>query len=86
MATSIATLKENIIAEWPTEKEDWPHTVKDIKLISAGRVLENSRSVGECRSQLYDIPGGVTMHVVVQTHETKPQTDPKQSKCACVIL
>ncbi|XP_042024982.1 membrane-anchored ubiquitin-fold protein 2-like isoform X1 [Salvia splendens] len=69
VATSIATLKENIIAEWPREKEDGPHTVKDIKLISAGRVLENSRSVGECRSPLYDIPGGVTtMHVVVQPH------------------
>ncbi|KAH6802997.1 membrane-anchored ubiquitin-fold protein 2 [Perilla frutescens var. frutescens] len=66
-ATSVATLKENIIAQWPKEKQNGPRTVKDIKLISGGRVLENNRTVGECRSQLYDIPGGVTtMHVVVQ--------------------
>lgn len=48
-----------------TEKEDGPHTVKDIKLISAGRILENNRTVGECRSPLCDI---TTMHVVVQQH------------------
>lgn len=90
VATSIATLKENIIAQWPREKEDGPHTVKEIKLISAGRILENSRTVGECRSPLCDIPGGVmTMHVVVQPHlenEMKSQTDSMQNKCVCVIL
>lgn len=38
-----------------------------MKLISAGKILENSRTVGECRSPLVDTPGGVTtMHVVVQ--------------------
>lgn len=41
--------------------------MKDLKLISAGKILENNRTVGECRSPLCDIPGGVTtMHVVVQ--------------------
>ncbi|KAM3286462.1 membrane-anchored ubiquitin-fold protein 2 [Capsicum chacoense] len=66
-ATSVATLKENILAQWPKEKDNGPRTVKDVKLISAGRILENSRTVGECRSPLCDIPGGVTtMHVVVQ--------------------
>lgn len=50
-----------------TEKENGPRTVKDVKLISAGRILENNRTVGECRSPLCDVPGGVTtMHVVVQ--------------------
>ncbi|XP_057769682.1 membrane-anchored ubiquitin-fold protein 2-like isoform X2 [Salvia miltiorrhiza] len=95
VATSIATLKENIIAQWPREKEDGhghglPHTVKDIKLISAGRILENSRTVGECRSPLCDVPGGVTtMHVVVQPHLDNDMKSPahlKQSKCVCVIL
>ncbi|KAL8471682.1 hypothetical protein ACS0TY_028445 [Phlomoides rotata] len=90
VATSIAILKENIIAEWPREKENSPHTVKDIKLISAGRILENSRTVGECRSPLCDIPGGVTtMHVVVQPPMEKEKglpIDPKQSKCLCQIL
>lgn len=50
-----------------TEKGNGPKTVKDLKLISAGRILENSTTVGECRNPLCDIPGGVTtMHVVVQ--------------------
>lgn len=90
VATSIATLKESIIAQWPREKEEGPHTVKDIKLISAGRILENNRTVGECRSPLCDIPGAVTtMHVVVQPqleNEMKSSSDPKQNKCVCVIL
>ncbi|CAA2970776.1 membrane-anchored ubiquitin-fold protein 1-like [Olea europaea var. sylvestris] len=90
-ATSVATLKENIIAQWPKEKENGPRTVKDIKLISAGRILENNRTVADCRSPLCDIPGGVTiMHVVVQQplmeKEKKYPNDPKPYKCGCVIL
>lgn len=55
------------IRVFETEKQNGPRTVKDIKLISGGRILENNRTVGECRSPLYDIPGGVTtMHVIVQ--------------------
>lgn len=91
VATSVATLKENIIAQWPKEKQNGPRTVKDIKLISGGRILENNRTVGECKSPLCDIPGGVTtMHVVVQPppmeKEKKVLNDPKQNKCGCVIL
>lgn len=49
-----------------TDKENAPKTVKDVKIISAGKVLENNRTVAECRSPLYDVPGGVTtMHVLV---------------------
>ena len=49
------------------DKEYGPRTVKDLKLISAGKILENNRTVGECQSPLCDLPGGViTMHVVVQ--------------------
>ncbi|KAL3844622.1 hypothetical protein ACJIZ3_002025 [Penstemon smallii] len=74
-ATSISNLKENIIAQWPKEKENGPRTVKDIKLISAGRILENNRTVAECKSPLCDIPGGVTtMHVVVQPPQTEKGT------------
>ncbi|KVH92646.1 hypothetical protein Ccrd_005292, partial [Cynara cardunculus var. scolymus] len=47
-------------------KENAPRTVKDVKLISAGKILENNKTVGECRSPLCDVPGGVTtMHVIV---------------------
>lgn len=48
------------------EKNNAPRTVKDVKIISGGKILENNKTVGECRSPLYDVPGGVTtMHVVV---------------------
>ncbi|KAK1269300.1 Membrane-anchored ubiquitin-fold protein 1 [Acorus gramineus] len=66
-ATSVATLKESILAQWPKEKENGPRTMNDLKLINAGRILENNKTLGECRSPICDIPGGVTtMHVVVR--------------------
>jgi hypothetical protein len=55
------------------DKEIGPRTIKDLKIISAGKILENNRTVGECQSQspLCDAPGTVTtMHVVVQPPTT----------------
>nr|XP_011467907.1 PREDICTED: membrane-anchored ubiquitin-fold protein 2 isoform X1 [Fragaria vesca subsp. vesca]XP_011467908.1 PREDICTED: membrane-anchored ubiquitin-fold protein 2 isoform X1 [Fragaria vesca subsp. vesca] len=88
-ATSVSTLKESILAQWPKEKENGPRTVKDVKLISAGKILENNKTVGECRSPICDVP--TTMHVVVQPPslekaEKKMTSEPKQNKCICVIL
>lgn len=38
-----------------------------MKLINAGRILENSRTLGESRLPVAEVPGGViTMHVVVR--------------------
>ncbi|KAF8378767.1 hypothetical protein HHK36_030116 [Tetracentron sinense] len=66
-ATSVATLKESILAQWPKEKENAPRTVKDMMLISEGKILANNRTLRECRSPMFSLPGGVTtMHVVVQ--------------------
>ncbi|KAF5958722.1 hypothetical protein HYC85_005947 [Camellia sinensis] len=85
-ATSVANLKESILALWPKEKENGPRTVKDVKLISAGKILDNNMTVGDCRSPLCDIPGGVTiMHVVVQPppleKEKKASNEQKPNKC-----
>ncbi|QCD92666.1 membrane-anchored ubiquitin-fold protein 2-like [Vigna unguiculata] len=90
-ATSIATLKESVLAQWPKDKDYGPRTVKDLKLISAGKILENNRTVGECQSPLCDLPGGVTtMHVVVQPpsveKDRKVASEAQQNKCVCVIL
>ncbi|RDX82645.1 Membrane-anchored ubiquitin-fold protein 1, partial [Mucuna pruriens] len=75
-ATSIATLKESILAQWPKDKENGPRTVKDVKLIGGGKILENNRTVGECQSPLCDTPGTVTtMHVVVQHPATEKVSD-----------
>lgn len=91
VATSVGTLKESILAQWPKDKANGPRTVKDVKLISAGKILENNRTLGECQSPLCDVPGGVTtMHVVVQQpsseKEKKGTSEPVQKKCMCVIL
>lgn len=48
------------------EKENGPRTVNDLKLINAGKVLENNKTLAESRLPL-ELPGGViTMHVVVR--------------------
>ncbi|XP_027352341.1 membrane-anchored ubiquitin-fold protein 2-like isoform X2 [Abrus precatorius] len=74
-ATSIATLKESILAQWPKDKENGPRTVKDVKLINAGKILDNNRTVGEeCHSPLSDAP------------DKKAASKATQNKCVCVIL
>lgn len=65
--------KNAIVIEWAScyvldvsDKVNAPRTVKDVKIISAGKILENNKTVGECRNALCDVPGGITtMHVVV---------------------
>ncbi|KAJ4841029.1 Membrane-anchored ubiquitin-fold protein 3 [Turnera subulata] len=66
-ATTVLALKETIIAEWPKEKETVPKTVNDVKLISAGKILENTRTLAESGLSVGELPGVViTMHVVLR--------------------
>ncbi|XP_058070276.1 membrane-anchored ubiquitin-fold protein 1-like [Magnolia sinica] len=91
-ATSVATVKESILSQWPKEKENGPRTVNDVKLINAGKILENNKTLGECRSPICDIAGGVTtMHVVVcppleKGVDRKGLKHPKENTCVCVIM
>jgi len=92
-ATTVATLKESVLAQWPKEKENGPRTINDVKLINAGKILENNKTLGECRGPICDLPGGViTMHVVLRPPSTEkgsekqPSDSPKDSKCMCIIL
>ncbi|KAJ8637426.1 hypothetical protein MRB53_011693 [Persea americana] len=78
-ATSVATVKESILAQWPKEKENGPRTVNDVKLINAGKVLENNRTLGECKSPICDAAEVTTMHVVVRPPSEKG-TEKKASK------
>ncbi|CAH8361144.1 unnamed protein product [Eruca vesicaria subsp. sativa] len=94
-ATTVAALKETVVSQWPIEKENGPKTVKDVRLISAGRILENNKTVGDCRSPVCsNLSDAVTtMHVLIQPQLTekaekkkkkkKPKSDLKQSKCVC---
>lgn len=52
-----------------------PKSVSDMKLIHAGKVLENGKTLAESRLHVSDLPGGViTMHVVVQPAVVKRKT------------
>ncbi|KAK4489927.1 hypothetical protein RD792_000575 [Penstemon davidsonii] len=66
-SATVTSLKEKIISQWPKEKENGPKSVNDIRLINAGKILENNRTVAESRVPLSEVPGGViTMLVVVR--------------------
>ncbi|PKU68295.1 membrane-anchored ubiquitin-fold protein 1 isoform X2 [Dendrobium catenatum] len=91
-ASTVTTLKESIIAEWPKEMENQPRTVNDLKLINAGRILENNNTLAECRSPICDLSGVTTMHVVVRPPSIQREIKRKEAKkskenqCGCVIL
>ncbi|KAL1536219.1 Membrane-anchored ubiquitin-fold protein 3, variant 2 [Salvia divinorum] len=73
--TTVTSLKERIISQWPKDKENGPKSINDIKLINAGKILENNRTLAESRTPLSEVPGGViTMLVVV-----RPQLPDKHS-------
>lgn len=45
--------------------------MKDVRLISAGRILENNKTVGDCRSPVSNLSDAVTtMHVLIQPQVT----------------
>lgn len=49
--------------------------MNDVKLIHAGKVLEDNKTLADSRIIIGDLPGGVTtMHVVVQPPVTKKKT------------
>ncbi|KAK9096790.1 hypothetical protein Sjap_022287 [Stephania japonica] len=92
-SSSIGSLKEVIVSQWPKDKENGPKTISDVKLINAGKILENSKTLAECRIPVGDLPGGViTMHVVVQPpisekkNAEKLVADSPTNRCSCSIL
>ncbi|GMI86272.1 membrane-anchored ubiquitin-fold protein 4 precursor [Hibiscus trionum] len=92
-ASTVAVLKERIVAEWPKDKKVAPKEANDIKLINAGKILENDKTVGQCRAPFDDLPKSViTMHVVVQPSVTKAKAEkkaddaPQKNFCSCSIL
>ncbi|XP_011098040.1 membrane-anchored ubiquitin-fold protein 3 [Sesamum indicum] len=92
-STTVTSLKERIIAQWPKDKENGPKSINDIKLINAGRILENNRTIAESRLPLSEVPGGViTMHVVVRPPLPDKNSDKlqdnsqKKGGCFCSIL
>ncbi|XP_074565699.1 membrane-anchored ubiquitin-fold protein 4-like [Curcuma longa] len=92
-SSTVAMLKERIISEWPRDKKIVPKVSNDVKLINAGKILENSTTIAQCKSPFGELPAGViTMHVVVQPTLTKTKTEkkvdelPKKTTCSCSIM
>ncbi|XP_076916172.1 membrane-anchored ubiquitin-fold protein 6-like [Bidens hawaiensis] len=91
-ATTVGSLKEKIISQWPKDKENGPKTINEIKLINAGKILDNNKTLAESRSPVSEIPGGaITMLVVVRPptadkNNEKVHDGPKKSGCSCTIL
>ncbi|KAK8291140.1 hypothetical protein V6Z11_D06G043400 [Gossypium hirsutum] len=91
--TTIASLKEKILAQWPKDKENCPKTIQNVKLINAGKILENKKTLAESTLPVGELPGGViTMHVVLRlplsdkNNEKQQDDSPKKSSCSCTIL
>ncbi|KAG0477946.1 hypothetical protein HPP92_012665 [Vanilla planifolia] len=92
-SSTVGSLKEGILSRWPAGKEIAPRTINDLKLINAGRVLENNQTLAESIVPVVEIPGSViTMHVVVKppsvdkSNEKHPSKDKNTNGCACTIL
>ncbi|KAF5462539.1 hypothetical protein F2P56_018539 [Juglans regia] len=72
---TVATLKQKLVAEWPQDKTTTPKAINDVKLIHAGKILEDNKTLADSRITIGDLPAGViTMHVVVQPPATKKKT------------
>ncbi|KAK6260191.1 hypothetical protein SCA6_014665 [Theobroma cacao] len=72
---TVSTLKQKIVAEWPQDKTVTPKSINDLKLIHAGKVLENNKTLADSKITFGDLPVGViTMHVVVQPALAKNKT------------
>ncbi|KAJ8772459.1 hypothetical protein K2173_027636 [Erythroxylum novogranatense] len=92
-ASTVDMLKQRIVSDWPKGKTINPKAVNEIKLICSGKILDNNKTVGQCRTPFGEAAGGIIiMHVVVQPSPTKTKTEkkidksPKKIVCSCSIL
>ena len=70
-----------LVCSWfELEKENGPRTVKEVKLISAGKVLDNNKTVKDYRSPVSTLVDAVTtMHVIIQPLLTEKGIQREQS-------
>ncbi|XP_047341585.1 membrane-anchored ubiquitin-fold protein 6-like [Impatiens glandulifera] len=91
--TTVGSLKEKLVAQWPKDKENSPKNINDLKLINGGKILENNKTLAESRLPIGELPGGsITMHVVLRPpmldkNKEKLQEELlKKNRCSCSIL
>lgn len=92
-ASTVDMLKERIVSDWPKGKTIIPKAANEVKLISSGKILENNKTVGQCRTPFGELGGAIViMHVVVQPSLSKTKTEkkiddsPRKIVCSCSIL
>lgn len=53
-----------------------PKGINEVKLISSGKILENNKTVGQCKTPFGETAGGgvTVMHVVVQPSPAKTKS------------
>ncbi|KAK8588256.1 hypothetical protein V6N13_087196 [Hibiscus sabdariffa] len=77
---TVSTIKQKLVAEWPQDNTVIPESENDLKLIHAGKVLENSKTLAKCTIKAGDLPVDViTMHVLVQPAKSKRKTGSSSS-------
>ncbi|CAL0306739.1 unnamed protein product [Lupinus luteus] len=92
-AATVDMLKQRIVSDWPKGKTVIPKAANEVKLINSGKILENNKTVGQCKVPFGEIGGGVIiMHVVVQPSLSKTKAEkkiddtPKKVACSCSIM
>ncbi|CAB4310868.1 unnamed protein product [Prunus armeniaca] len=92
-ASTVDMLKQRVVSDWPKGKTMTPKTANEVKLMSFGKILENNKTVGQCKLPFGDVGAGVIiMHVVVQPAIEKAKTEkkvddlPRKVVCSCSIL
>ncbi|XAR62198.1 hypothetical protein NMG60_11016862 [Bertholletia excelsa] len=93
LGSTVGSLKEKIISQWPKDKENAPKTINEMKLINAGKILENNKTLAESRLLIGELPGAViTMLVVVRPPASDKNNEKLQddllnkNRCSCSIL
>ncbi|KAD6119501.1 hypothetical protein E3N88_10772 [Mikania micrantha] len=62
---TVGSLKEMILSQLPQDESNGPKTINDMKLINAGKILENHKTLAESRSLVSEVPGGIITMLVV---------------------
>ncbi|KAH0941831.1 hypothetical protein HID58_001468 [Brassica napus] len=74
-ASTVDFLKQRVVSDWPKGKTVVPKGINEVKLISSGKILENNKTVAQCKTPFGETAGGVTvMHVVVQPSPAKTKS------------
>ncbi|KAF3533223.1 hypothetical protein DY000_02038250 [Brassica cretica] len=74
-ASTVDFLKQRVVSDWPKGKTVVPKGINEVKLISSGKILENNKTVAQCKTPFGETAGGVTvMHVVVQLSPAKTKS------------